>query len=107
MKHHLLILFPVFLIVPASFASCKRTTVENEVTIYAYDSFTAEWGAGPKIAALFEKESGCKVNLVTCEDGGAVLAKAAAEKSRPQADVLLGIDNQVLPSARKFGVLEP
>lgn len=107
MKHHLLILFPVFLIVSASFASCKRTAVENEVTIYAYDSFTAEWGAGPKIAALFEKESGCKVNLVTCEDGGAVLAKAAAEKSRPQADVLLGIDNQLLPSAQKFGVLEP
>jgi len=106
MKRHLLILFPIFLIVSTLFASCKRAGAENEVTVYAYDSFTAEWGAGPKIASLFEEETGCKVNLVTCEDGGAVLAKAVAEKSRPQADVLLGIDNQLLPSARKFGVLE-
>ncbi|MGP1459531.1 MAG: thiamine ABC transporter substrate-binding protein [Treponema sp.] len=107
MKHHLLILFPVFLIVSLPFASCKRAALENEVTVYAYDSFTAEWGAGPKIASLFEAETGCKVNLVTCEDGGAVLSKAVAEKSRPKADVLIGIDNQLLPAAKKFGVLEP
>ena len=106
MKHHLLILFSFFLLFSIPFAACKRAASDNSVTVYAYDSFTAEWGAGPKIAALFESASGCTVNFVTCEDGGSLLAKAVAEKNRPGADVLLGIDNQLLSKARRFNVLE-
>lgn len=107
MKRHLLILFPVFLMFSIPFASCKRAAADNALTVYAYASFTAEWGAGPKIAALFESKTGCPVNFVSCEDSGALLAKAVAEKKQPQADVLVGIDHQLLPKARQFGVLEP
>ena len=88
MKHFVFLL----LIVLLSFTCTKEDEVD-EVVVYAYSSFTGEWGLGPKIAKMFEDKTGTKVRFITCKDSGAVLHHAIRESSK--ADVVLGIDNFV------------
>lgn len=80
---------------------------EQELVVYTYDSFVSEWGTGPRVVPLFEKLHGVKVRLVSAGDAGQVLNRAILEKDRPQADVLLGLDNNLLARARDEGVLQP
>jgi len=77
----------------------------NELVVYAYDSFTADWGPGPELVKLFEAKTGYKVTLISCGDAAQVLSRAVLEKKAPVADVLVGIDNNLLDAARRSGVL--
>lgn len=78
----------------------------RELVIYAYDSFVAEWGPGPKVIPLFEKAQDCKVTLVSKGDAGQVLSAAVLEKAAPKADVLLGMDNNLVKKAIQADVLQ-
>jgi thiamine transport system substrate-binding protein len=78
-----------------------------KVVIYAYDSFVSEWGPGPVVAEAFEAEYDIPVELVSAGDGAQVLQKAVLEKGNPRADVLVGIDNNLLSTAIRQDVLEP
>lgn len=78
----------------------------RELVVYAYDSFVAEWGPGPKVIPLFEKEYNCKVTLVSKGDAGQVLSAAVLEKAAPKADVLVGLDNNLAGKAIKADVLQ-
>lgn len=78
---------------------------DTQLTIYAYDSFASEWGPAPQVIPAFEKATGIKVNLVASGDSGQVLARAIDERKAPQADVIIGIDNNLLPKALAAGVL--
>ncbi|MGP1587874.1 MAG: thiamine ABC transporter substrate-binding protein [Treponemataceae bacterium] len=88
------------------FAFGARKNSSKTVVVYTYDSFTAEWGMGPKVAKLFEEQTGYKVVFVTCSDGQEILSKAIHEKNKPYADVLLGIDNHLAKQAVQSGVIE-
>ena len=78
---------------------------KNEVVIYAYDSFVAEWGPGPEIIKRFEAKTGYKCTLISVGDAAQVLSKALIEKDSPQADVLLGIDSQLFEKAKSLDLL--
>lgn len=80
---------------------------QNEVVVYAYDSFIAEWGPAPQLEKLFTEKTGYTVRFVSAGDAAQVLSRAVLEKKKPVADVLLGIDNNLLTRARDSGVLEP
>lgn len=88
-------------------SDAKDSARGKEVVVYAYDSFTAEWGLGPELVKLFEAKSGYTVTLISCGDAGQVLSRAALEKKAPNADVLIGIDNNLLDAARKENILQP
>ncbi len=89
----------------AAKGSSEAATASNEITVYAYDSFTAEWGPGPELAKRFTGKTGIAVNLVSCGDAGQVLSRAVLEKKDVRADVLVGLDNNLIDAARKAGVL--
>lgn len=100
----------VFLSVPALLAAGgthDESARARELVVYAYDSFTAEWGPGPELVKRFEARTGYRVSLISCGDAAQVLSRAALEKSAPAADVLVGIDNNLADAARRKGVLEP
>ena len=80
---------------------------EADLVIYTYDSFVSEWGPGPKIIPKFESLHGVKVQLVSVGDAGQVLNRAILEKSRPKADIILGVDNNLLARAIDEGILVP
>lgn len=75
--------------------SCSIKKSELILTVYTYDSFISEWGAGLKIAEEFEKTTGIKVQFVAKGDGGNLLSTIISEKGKKTCDVLLGIDNQL------------
>jgi thiamine transport system substrate-binding protein len=78
-----------------------------ELTVYAYDSFVADWGPGPELARRFEAKTGVRVNMISCGDAAQVLSRAALEKASPSADILVGIDNNLIAMARRADILEP
>jgi thiamine transport system substrate-binding protein len=80
---------------------------EQELVIYAYDSFVAEWGPAPKVIPIFEQKYGVKVTVLSVGDAGQVLNRAILEKEDPQADILVGIDNNLLARALEEEVLQP
>lgn len=91
------------------FLSCDKSKTApaagNELVIYAYDSFVSDWGPGPVVMPKFEAATGIKAKLISKGDSGQVLAAAIDEKGKPQADILIGIDQFLLPQAVKAGVL--
>lgn len=91
-----------------SLFGCKKTDDQRlkQVIIYAYDSFSGEWGPGPEIARLFKEKTGMEVIFADCEDGGQVLSKAILEKKEPYADVVIGIDNNLWKQAYDEGILD-
>jgi len=80
---------------------------EADLVIYAYDSFVSEWGPAGKVIPKFEKMHGVTVRLISAGDAGQVLNRAILEKNNPRADIVLGIDNNLLAKALDAGILEP
>ena len=97
----------VILMIP--FLSCTRRSsseAEKVLVIYAYDSFASKWGPAPVVIPIFEEATGIKVELVAAGDAGQVLARVIEEKEAPRADIIIGIDNHLLPKAIQADVLE-
>ena len=88
------------------FVSCSPKD-EADLVIYTYDSFVTEWGAGPAMAALFEKETGIKATFVSKGDGGQLLQALVNDGKRPGADIVLGLDGSLAPRALDSGLFRP
>lgn len=95
------------LIFSAGLASAGGAQEEADLVIYTYDSFVAEWGPGPQVVPLFEEKTGYSVSIISAGDAGQVLSRAILEKDDPKADILLGIDNNLLSKAADNDILEP
>ena len=80
---------------------------DADLTIYAYDSFVSEWGPAGRVIPTFEKLYKVKVDIVSVGDAGQVLNRAILEKRKPKADIILGIDNNLLSKAIDADVLIP
>jgi len=59
------------------------------------------------VVPLFEEATGIKVELIGAGDAGQVLARLIDEKKEPKADIIIGIDNHLLPKAISADVLDP
>ncbi len=76
------------------------------LTIYTYDSFTSDWGPGPKVKQAFEKQCNCTLELVGLEDGVSLLNRLKLEGKNTRADIVLGIDTNLTAEARETGLFE-
>lgn len=85
----------------------KKDSTPTTLTIYAYDSLTAEYGLLPKIIKSFEETNTIKINIVSFADTGSMLNQLIAEKNAPKADVVLGLDNVNLPTVLKENLFTP
>ncbi|MDD9339112.1 MAG: thiamine ABC transporter substrate binding subunit [Providencia heimbachae] len=84
----------------ASFSSAEKPTL----TVYTYDSFAAEWGPGPQIKKSFEEQCNCELKLVSLGDGVSLLNRLRMEGKKSKADIILGLDNNLIDSAEKTGL---
>ncbi|MBL8966634.1 MAG: thiamine ABC transporter substrate-binding protein [Spirochaetaceae bacterium] len=107
MKKHTLVLFGILVLALSGLSLSCAKREEPALIVYTYDSFVAEWGAGPKIAPLFEKATGIKVEFVAKGDGGQLLSALILEKDAPRADIALGLDDNLAEKALSAGILEP
>ncbi|MFH4855818.1 thiamine ABC transporter substrate binding subunit [Vibrio diabolicus] len=93
------------LIALAAITSTSAFAAEKPLTIYTYDSFAADWGPGPKIEQAFEAKCGCDVNFVALDDGVSILNRLRLEGGNSKADIVLGLDNNLMAEAKKTGLL--
>ena len=77
------------------------------LTVYTYESFTPDWGPGPRIEKAFEAECGCDLRFVGLEDGVAILNRLKLEGERTQADVALGMTAELVPELKATGLFAP
>jgi thiamine transport system substrate-binding protein len=97
-------------IIPAlisSIALISPAKAAGALTVYTYESFTAEWGPGPKIEAAFEKQCGCDLKFVSLADGVALLNRLKLEGENTSADVVLGLDTNLTAEAAATGLFAP
>lgn len=71
------------------------------LTVYTYDSFAADWGPGPAVKKAFEAECDCELKFVALEDGVSLLNRLRMEGKNSAADVVLGLDNNLLQAAQQ------
>ncbi len=80
---------------------------QETLTIYTYDSFSAEWGPGPIVKEAFETDCDCTVNFVAAADGVALLNRLKLEGAASEADIVLGLDTGLIHEARESGLFAP
>ena len=89
----------------ASIIGATAALAETPVlTVYAYDSFVTEWGPGPAVEAAFEETCGCDLQFVGAGDGAALLARLKLEGARSDADIVLGLDTNLMAAAAETGL---
>lgn len=77
------------------------------LTVYTYESFTPEWGPGPKIEAGFEAVCACDLQFVGLEDGVAILNRLKLEGPSTEADIVLGLTTDLIPEAKATDMFAP
>lgn len=80
---------------------------EGKLTVYTYESFTAEWGPGPQVKKAFEAECACEVDFVSVADGVALLNRVKLEGAATKADIVLGLDTNLTAEAKATGLFAP
>lgn len=78
----------------------------QEVVIWTYDSFVSEWGPGPAAEKIFEEEYGIPLRFVVFGDAGTLLSRLLFEKENADADIILGIDQNMMQKAIDSSLLE-
>ncbi len=77
------------------------------LTVYTYSSFSGEFGPGATIKANFEAECDCTLEWVETEDAGTLLARLRLEGDSTDADIVLGLDTNLIANARETGLFAP
>ncbi len=80
---------------------------QEKLTVYTYESFTSDWGPGPQVEKAFEAECGCDVEFVSVADGVALLNRVRLEGASTRADIVLGLDNNLIHEAQDTGLFAP
>lgn len=79
---------------------------EKTLTIYTYDSFTAEWGPGPAIKEGFEAQcDSCTIKFVALDSSAGILNRVQLEGENTAADIVLGLDTNLMAIAEDTGLL--
>lgn len=88
----------------AMMAQAADAQERPELHVYTYDSFVAEWGPGPLVEAAFEETCNCDLVFTGVGDGAALLARLQLEGERSKADIVLGLDTNLIARARDTGL---
>jgi thiamine transport system substrate-binding protein len=67
--------------------------------IFGYASFTGQWGPGPGLKEIFEKDCGCQVQYIEGSDSGVLLQRLKIEGESLGADLVVGLDQFDLQKA--------
>jgi len=101
MKSILSVCFSVLLALPLV-AHAKQV-----LTIYTYDSFASEWGPGPAIETAFEEKCDCDLQFVALDSSIGILGRVQLEGGASKADIVLGLDTNLMATAEQTGLFAP
>lgn len=86
-------------------SSFSTLSFSQTLNVYTYDSFASKWGPGPTIKANFEKECDCTLNFVSVDSSVGILSRVQLEGKSSSADVVLGLDLNLMDKAERTGLL--
>lgn len=78
-----------------------------ELTVYTYSGFSGKYGPGSTIKARFEEQCGCTLTFVTTDDSATLLSRLKLEGKGSKADVVLGLDTNLMAEAAASGLFQP
>ena len=99
------ILLAILLIAASAAVSAQAASESDTLTVYAYDSFSGDWGPAGKLIPMFEEKTGIDVELVGAGDAVEMLSRIELEGSSTEADVVIGITDDF--AYRAYEYLEP
>lgn len=99
------ILLAILLIAASAAVSAQAASESDTLTVYAYDSFSGDWGPAGKLIPMFEEKTGIDVELVGAGDAVEMLSRIELEGSSTDADVVIGITDDF--AYRAYEYLEP
>jgi thiamine transport system substrate-binding protein len=82
-------------------------TAKPVLTVYTYESFASEWGPGPAIEKAFERNCGCDLQFIALDSSIGILGRVQLEGSTSKADIVLGLDTNLMTTARQTGLFAP
>jgi len=85
-------------------AGPAAATEPETLTVYTYDSFSAEWGPGPRIEKAFEAVCECDLKFVSLDSSVGILSRIQLEGAATKADIVLGLDTSLQATARETGL---
>ncbi|MGF1751575.1 thiamine ABC transporter substrate binding subunit [Vibrio cionasavignyae] len=91
--------------IATSLLALTQVASASTLTVYTYDSFASDWGPGPAIKKAFEAQCDCELKLVALDDGVSILNRLRLEGASSKADVVLGLDNNLMSEAKASGLL--
>ncbi|TKB62726.1 MAG: thiamine ABC transporter substrate binding subunit, partial [Mesorhizobium sp.] len=100
-------LVSIILLAASALALPGQASAQDKLTVYTYESFTAEWGPGPAVKKAFEAECNCAVEFVSAADGVALLNRVKLEGAATKADIVLGLDTNLTADAKATGLFSP
>jgi thiamine transport system substrate-binding protein len=77
------------------------------LTVYTYNAFTSKYGPGPAVKKSFEAACACALDFVALDDGVALLNRLKLEGTASRADIVLGLDMNLIAEARGTGLFAP
>jgi thiamine transport system substrate-binding protein len=77
----------------------RPTEDRPKVRLLTYSTFVGANGPGHEIIRRFEKENGCRVEIVSSDDAGLLLERLKLGQAGVPFDVVLGLDQVLLPDA--------
>ncbi len=88
----------------AGLSSAEADEAKKRLTVYTYDSFTSDWGPGPRIKEAFEADCDCILDYVAIDSSVGVLSRLRLEGASSKADVVLGLDLNLMAEAKETGL---
>lgn len=81
------------------FALTTQASELPKLTAYTYSSFVSEWGPGPQLKKAFEETCQCQIEFVAFDDGVTLFNRLRLEGESSKADLIIGLDNNLLKTA--------
>ena len=89
----------------AAFTVAANAQDKPTLTVYTYDSFSSDWGPGPKIKTAFESQCNCELKFIATDSSTGILSRVQLEGKNSPADIVLGLDATQLSQAKATGLL--
>jgi thiamine transport system substrate-binding protein len=105
MLPHVNKLSPYFGLILLGLSFAVHSDDKPVLTVYTYDSFSSDWGPGPKIKSAFEAQCDCELKFIATDSSTGILSRVQLEGKNSPADVVLGLDTTLLSRARASGLL--
>ena len=86
-----------------TFVISSKVQAKN-LTIYTYDSFVSDWGPGPISERIFEEKFNTNIDFIAVDSAATLLNKIILEGSTTKADIVLGLDMNLLDEANNSGL---